>query len=226
MKSYPSIPSTRNRTTPLGEPCVGFYKYDGSNLRWEWQRKRGYVKFGTRNRLFGADEAPFNEAIPIFNETLGPRIEKIMTDNFKGIMEFVVFTEFWGNKSFAGTHEPDDEKFLTLIDVSVYKKGMLPPRDFVKLFQPLDDSANPHRFPIIVYEGNLNKEIIEQVRSGFILTQNGTPAHWYQDGNPPEGVVFKGANHRGQVWMAKAKTNAYLERLKGKFKQDWEQYAE
>lgn len=204
MKAYPSIPSSRDRTTPLGQPCYGFYKYDGSNLRWEWSKKRGFYKFGTRHRLFGPDEAPYNKAIPIFMETVGPQVEKIVRDEYKGVTDFIVYTEFWGNQSFAGSHVDGDRMNLTLIDVNIHRKGFIPPKDFWKLFQDHEFTA------ALTYTGNLNQEIIETVRKDVnYLT---------------EGMVFKGVNDRGQIWMVKTKTLAYLARLKEKFQQDWEKY--
>jgi hypothetical protein len=50
MEQYPSIEGSSK--APLGKPCIAFYKYDGSNLRWEWNPKKGWFKFGTRHELF------------------------------------------------------------------------------------------------------------------------------------------------------------------------------
>jgi len=33
----------------FGEYSYSFIKYDGSNLRFCWNRKRGWYKFGSRN---------------------------------------------------------------------------------------------------------------------------------------------------------------------------------
>jgi hypothetical protein len=38
MQQYPSIDGSGK--APLGVPCIAFYKYDGSNLRWEWSPKQ------------------------------------------------------------------------------------------------------------------------------------------------------------------------------------------
>lgn len=57
MQQYPSILGSSK--APLGEPCIAFVKYDGSNLRWEWSPKRGWNKYGTRTQLF-------NETTPIY----------------------------------------------------------------------------------------------------------------------------------------------------------------
>ena len=44
MKEYPKIPNSKD--FPLGQ-CITFEKYDGSNIRAEWTKKKGFHKFGT-----------------------------------------------------------------------------------------------------------------------------------------------------------------------------------
>lgn len=39
MLQYPSILGVKKM--PLGHKCYAFYKYDGSNLRFEWSPKKG-----------------------------------------------------------------------------------------------------------------------------------------------------------------------------------------
>lgn len=218
MKSYPSIPSSRDRTIPIGQPCLGFMKYDGSNLRWEWSKKQGWHKFGTRNRLFGPEEAPYNQAIPIFLEHIGPIVEENIRHEFKGVQEIVAFTEFMGPSSFAGSHVLEEPKALKLIDVSVYKKGIIPPRHFMKLFGKHDFA------PELLYEGNFSRELIFGVRAGVY----DRPVDVFGGFNniPFEGMVCKGADHRGQVWMAKIKTDAYLNKLRAAFGDEWAKYGE
>jgi LEA14-like dessication related protein len=41
-----------------------------------------------------------------------------------------------------------------------------------------------------------------------------------------EGVVCKGMNRDGSVWMVKIKTYAYMQKLKQTFQQDWLNYWE
>ena len=46
MKSYDKIPHWNKAI--LGEPTIAFLKNDGSNLRFEFSKKRGeFYKFGT-----------------------------------------------------------------------------------------------------------------------------------------------------------------------------------
>ena len=46
MIVYPSIAGLSH--VPLGEPCLAFHKYDGSNLRFFWSRRAGWHRYGTR----------------------------------------------------------------------------------------------------------------------------------------------------------------------------------
>ena len=63
MLAYPSIPSWRD--VSKGLPCLAFYKYDGSNLRFEWNSKTGWCKFGTRTQLFDKYTELYSQALPL-----------------------------------------------------------------------------------------------------------------------------------------------------------------
>lgn len=190
MKTYPSIPKGTG-----GEGVLHtFDKIDGSNLRFEWTKKRGWFKFGTRRRLFDETDPVFGEAIPLFNERLAQPLEKIIIA--QGWPKVVVFVEFWGPNSFAGLHEPDDPKFLTVIDVSPHQKGILDPKEFVKLF----GEFGPRYFGAIPW----NKPYIDVVRSGSIV------------GISFEGVVGKAVRNKKMV-MYKAKTQAWIDKVKLKY---------
>jgi len=194
MKLYPSI----SRST--GQQFQEFYAYvfdklDGSNLRVEWTRKRGWFKYGTRARLFDETDEVFGGAIPLFKETLAGGIEKVARDERWD--QVTVFMEFWGEKSFAGLHEPGDPKKLTLFDVNPYKKGILGPRQFLDLFDGL---------PISRLLGRIKwtRGFVEEVRLGKI------PNITF------EGVVGKGGKGHDLV-MAKAKTQAWTDKVMEKF---------
>lgn len=203
METYPAIPGWR--AAPLGRPCLGFRKYDGSNLRWEWRRKKGWTKFGTRERLFDESEAPYNQAIALFMERLAEMIVQKVTKAHRGIECMTAFTEFFGPNSFAGNHRPEEEKSLVLLDLHVPHVGILPPRDFLKLFDEQEHVAE------LLYEGNFNRQFIDAVRAGEFAVE--------------EGLVCKGVE-RGRPWAAKVKTLAYLERLKGTFGERWVEFAD
>lgn len=92
MKQYPSI--LGSKSAPLGKKVIAFYKYDGSNLRWEWSSKQGWYKFGTRTRLFDSTDPDFGKAIPLFLNTMGDELVTRCKDLEKGLKSIIVFTEF------------------------------------------------------------------------------------------------------------------------------------
>lgn len=205
MKSYPSINGSSGAPN---DQCIAFYKYDGSNLRFEWTRKRGWHLFGTRKRLFDESDTEFGAAIPLFKATLAADLETIIKKEYRDSQEVVVFCEYFGDLSFAGQHKAHDKtKKLVLIDVDIHKKGFVSPREFVNNFcKKLGDKAAQ-----VVYEGNLNASFIEDVR-------NGKYPVW-------EGVVCKGGSGH-KIWRCKIKTAAYLQKLKEVYADNWESYWE
>lgn len=203
MKSYPSIEGPSKAPKDQG---IAFYKYDGSNLRFEWNKKRGFHKYGTRKRLFDETDPDFGEAIKIFNTTLSTDLESIFKQYYRDSQEMTVFCEFFGENSFAGQHKPEPHK-LVLLDVDVYKHGFVSPREFVKVFcNELGDRAAQ-----VIYEGNLNESFIKDVREGKYPVN--------------EGVVFKGGSGH-KIWRTKIKTNTYLQKLKETYAEGWESYWE
>lgn len=211
MKDYPSIQGSSQAPR---KPCIAFHKYDGSNLRFEWSKKRGWHKFGTRKRLFDETDDIFGPAIPLFMNTLGDGIIDVIKSNkhWRNNERVTVFAEYVGPNSFAGLHDlyPENPMELVLFDVWLFKYGLIGPREFSREFSDL-------RIPEIVYEGNLNEELIAGVRRGDYNLGDGIE----------EGVVCKGGSggHR-DLWMAKIKTQAYLDKLKAVFGTGWDQYAE
>jgi len=206
MKEYPTIPGVAKSPKDYS---LAFYKYDGSNLRFEWNKKVGWNKFGTRHRLFDKTDPVFSEAIDIFHATVQPKIEPILIKNYREAQEFTAYCEFFGDESFSGQHKSDDKtKRLVLFDVNVHKRGFIGPRDFIKLFGHLDITAK------LVYEGNISEEFIQMVRTntipGVILN---------------EGVICKGGTKHDR-WMTKIKTNQYLEKLKAVYADGWQEYWE
>jgi hypothetical protein len=194
MKSYPSIPRSTGQDFVEFDAYV-FDKLDGSNLRWEWARKSGWYKHGTRTRLFDETDLVFGKAPSIFRETLANDLEKIARDQRWERM--IVFTEFWGPGSFAGLHEDTGEKYLTLIDVNPYKKGILGPRDFIKLFGHL-------RTPNFLGKQRWTRGYVETVRRGEV------------EGITEEGVVGKGGEGHKLI-MAKAKTQVWIDKVIAKY---------
>lgn len=208
---YPKMPGSG--AAPL-ERCVAFDKYDGTNLHWVWEPELGWYGFGTRRDRFDLDETgitEFNAAHPgledaatIFLNSLAEPLTKVLEDNqFYDSSEIIVFTEYLGPNSFAGKHKSGDDKQLVLFDVQV-SAGFLAPDLFVEHFSKLPIAR-------VVYRGKLTGKFTTDVREGrFDVT---------------EGVVCKGGK-TGNVWMVKIKTNAYMNRLKESFANDWENYWE
>jgi hypothetical protein len=199
MQQYPSIPGASK--SPIGEYCIAFYKYDGSNLRWEWSPKRGWNKFGTRRHLFDAATPIYNQAIPIFMDHLADEIVYRTRQLVKNPERITAFTEFFGPNSFAGAHEIDDPKELRLFDVFLFKKGLVPPKQFVKVYGDMPQAAE------VIYEGNLSRQFVMDVREG-------------------KYPVIEGVIAKGDDFMVKIKTKAYFDRLFNQFGDDWEKYSE
>lgn len=199
MLQYPSIPGSVK--APLGKPCIAFYKYDGSNLRWEWSPKQGWNKYGTRRQLFDESDSTFGPAIPIFLEKIADDLVYRVKQVHKNPQRITAFTEYFGKKSFAGSHEPDDPKTLKLFDVFLFQKAFIKPKDFVEMFEDTEYGAE------VVYTGQMNRQFIMDVRSG-------------------KYPVFEGVICKGHDWTCKVKTSEYFERLRHKYDSAWENYAE
>lgn len=195
MKSYPSIASSLGQSyRDIGYSIV-FDKLDGSNLRVEWTKKTGWNKWGTRNRLFDHTDEIFAPAIKVFEARMLEPLTKICVDN--RWERVIAFMEFYGENSFAGLHEPADEKHLTLFDVNIHKKGLIGPREFIKTFKTVDT-------PSVVCECNWTRGFVDRVRNGEV------------EGITFEGVVGKsGEGHKLQ--MAKAKTQAWVDKVKARY---------
>lgn len=194
MKDYPTIPKDVRHV-----PVYAFDKLDGSNVRAEWSRKKGFHKFGSRTQLI-SDEQPFLTEAP---DLIRAKYEKDVTDILRKerCESAILFFEFWGQNSFAGTHVVEPHT-VTLFDVAPYKKGILYPADYLKLFMGLDIAK-------LLYYGNPTQEFCEMV-SGSTL-----------DGMTFEGVVCKAPNGRTPTpIMFKVKSNAWVTKLKDYCKGD------
>jgi|ERR1035437_2408706 hypothetical protein len=198
MEQYPSILGSSK--APLGKPCIAFNKYDGSNLRFEWSPKQGWHKFGTRRQLFDERTPIFGKAIQHF-DLMADEIVRRVRDRVKNPQRITAFAEFFGPGSFAGSHLEGEEQELRLFDIFLFKQGLVPPKDFVKMFGDLPQAAE------IIYEGPLNKQFIADVKQGKY--------------NVFEGVVAKGSD-----FMIKIKTDEYFKKLRQKYPERWEEFGE
>lgn len=196
MKPYPSIQSSQGQKFQEFEAYV-FDKLDGSNLRFEWTRKARWSKFGTRNRLFDHTDPDFGLAIPLFLAGWQEDLTRIAVDNRWD--HLIVYMEFWGPNSFAGKHEADDVKRLTLFDACPNKKGLLGPKDFLKAFGHLHT-------PRFLGIHKWTRGFVDRIRKG----ESGLKDITF------EGVVGKGGS-RHKLVMAKAKTQAWIDKVMAQY---------
>jgi hypothetical protein len=170
---------------------------DGSNLRWEWDRKfGGWYRQGTRHQLFDKFHPEFGDAIELFMDTLAlPLQNRILNEGWPSV---VVFTEYWGISSFAGKHDPEDPKNLTIIDISPYKMEMLPPERFLEFTK---DLPTPKYFGLMDWNYNFRRSIYDSRLYGVTF----------------EGVVGKYSYGRNRVDMLKLKSKAWLDRVRIEF---------
>lgn len=213
MLHYPKMPGIGKLPD---ERCIAFEKYDGTNLHWDWDRDFGWHAFGTRRDEFNllpdgiaqfvAKHAQLAGAAEVFQATLANGIEQVLRDKaeYQGFQSVKAFTEFLGPESFAGLHKGGDAKRLVLFDVWAEGYGFIGPRQFIADFGHLPIAR-------VVCEGRMSR-FSEDVRSGKY--------------GVAEGVVCKGGTGGMDVWMAKIKTYAYMDKLKQAFADDWENYWE
>lgn len=198
--TYPSIDGPTFEF--LDQPCVAFEKLDGSNLRFFWDQQRGWHSAGTRHMWFKPKTPTFGPAFAQFKQEYGTRLLEAMRPHkeYRGVKELVAFAEFFGAKTFSGSHIENDPKRLVLFDIYLGGRGFVPPKDFAAHFGHLPIAP-------VVYEGPFSRAFIEDVAAGKYPVA--------------EGVVAKGLvtrrQHHGQagqeVWMAKVKTRTWLAEL-------------
>ena len=215
MKTYTSIPKWKPEY--FGKHVFGFYKIDGSNFRAEWDRKlskksrftKGFAKFGTRREAIHKNN-PFFEGIKIFDDKFSEELdEKFRTHKrFRGIDRITVYGEFFGNNSFAGIHDWKVMHDIYLYDVFLYKKGYLPPAEFLKIF-PYEELDICKCF----YKGEFTPEVLKHVEDGTLCQWQYGPQSTQE---LEEGMVFKGVEE-GKVFMFKVKTKEWLQKVKEKY---------
>lgn len=205
---YPKIPENSDKVL---NKCYAFEKLDGTNMHWVWTLVDGWHLFGTRRTQF-----PFTkDGIVEFTKT-HPELTnapQIFNDKFRDKMtaffsrtktwclkKVILFTEFYGPNSFAGSHNEEDARqnlqTLTIIDLSLGGEFFAPD-------QLVEDVGEQGGFDIakLIYTGKYNGQFIKDVRNGKYPVK--------------EGVVIKGTIGN-DLFMTKVKTSAYLKRLEGK----------
>jgi hypothetical protein len=188
MKSYPSITTL----IQMGLPIYAFDKIDGSNIRAEWSKKRGLYKFGARKRLLGEDQPILTKAQGLILEQ-EDIIAKICEKN--KWQSITLFYEFAGIKSSFGNHIEEDDHKVWLIDANPYKRGILPPREFINQFDGIQQSS-------LLYRGNCNNALLDSVNNGTL------------EGMGSEGVVCKTKGKGNTIIMFKIKREDWYHRLR------------
>jgi hypothetical protein len=193
MKDYPSIPQSIGQKFVEIPNAYVFDKLDGSSMRSEWAKGRGWYKHGKRQGLVD-DSNPFLAQVPVlFDEFLYDSLERIAVN--RKWKHLIVFYEFWGDKSFAGRHYENDEYHLTVFDAAADKKGIMGPEDFRFTFEGQVET------PACLGRFNWTRGFVQRVHDGEI------------EGITFEGVVGKlGTRH--DIVRAKAKTKAWLDKVK------------
>jgi|ERR1035437_17125 hypothetical protein len=200
MNAYPTIDYWGQN---LGLKIFAFDKIDGSNIRVEYSQKRGFYKFGTRKMMIDEKNEPFGFVIDLFMKKYEPLIKIFKSKDYRNSLSYVCYLELAGEKSEFGSHDFKNDKTitLTLFDIEdVRKNEFIVPKNFIKHFGEEVD------IPRVVYNGNLNKEFIQQVKENKL-----------DSGLLVEGCVCKGiiSNRKDSaLFMCKIKTNDWFDRLR------------
>jgi hypothetical protein len=191
MKQYPSITKDIRKDIYI----YAFDKLDGSNIRAEWNSKKGFYKFGSRTQLIDSSHKPLGKAIQLIKEKYEIELAKVFKEQHW--QNVLCFFEFHGPNSFAGSHSEKEDQTVTLLDVNVYKQGLMEPAQFIKLFGHLD-------IPKVLFEGSVNSDLFDKVKQSIL------------DGMTFEGVVCKGSNDKKTKMpiMFKIKSNLWIQKLK------------
>lgn len=203
MKHYPSI----SHIPAYGVEFTAFDKLDGSNIRAEWSAKRSsFYKFGSRRQLIDENDPVLGKSINLIISKFERHLSEIFKN--KGHESVVCFFEFYGPSSFAGQHKTDENHDVALIDVAPYKKGIIPPKEFV-------DSYGHLGIPNVLYHGTMNASFADSVRNGTL------------PGMTFEGVVCKHLSSNGKMTeMFKVKNDAWIKRLKEVYADDERKFNE
>lgn len=188
MKTYPSIEKKFSKK----ESYYLFDKLDGSNIRAEWSKKRGFYKFGSRNALIDENHEQLGESVLLIKE-LEEEFTKIARS--EKIDRFIAFFEFLGENSFAGSHSAEPHK-VVLIDFNIYKKGFMPPKKFIEIFEDRIE------IPKLIYIGKINETILSEIRNNTL------------NGMTFEGVIGKRIIGSSSHDYFKYKSQAWLDKLK------------
>jgi hypothetical protein len=197
MKQYPSITKDVRQDTYI----YAFDKLDGSNIRAEWNYKKGFYKFGSRTQLIDSSNKPLGKSINLIQEKYSDDLTRIFKE--QRYQDALCFFEFYGPSSFAGLHSENEDQTVILLDVNPYKQGIMEPEQFINLFGSLD-------IPKVLYQGNVTAELFDSVKQSTLKDMT------------LEGIVCKGTNDKKTKMpiMFKVKSNKWLNLLKEHCKGD------
>jgi hypothetical protein len=162
MKTYPTIPglTPKIRSEVENEYVYLFRKEDGSNIRVEWNLKRGFYKYGRRNGLLDDSNPVLLEAPEIFQSKYGKELGYVLTHTCKyKDASAVLFFEFFGPNSRFG-HHVDEEHDVQIFDINYYKKGFVDPPNFLAFMSKFETG--------LVWKGRFDQEVLDQVRVGTL----------------------------------------------------------
>ena len=185
----------------LGLPTIAFDKLDGSNLRFEWSRKRGFYKFGTRRCIIEEKTEFYGAGIRIFLDKYASELDKVFRYEYKNTESFICYGEYFGPNSRFGFHDPTDKMDVVLFDIDQHKRGLIHPREFIKVFGSL-------HIPKVIYDGVLSHALYDKVYSNSVEGF---------ENQLQEGVICKTTindNNFGNLHYCKIKTKDWLEGLK------------
>lgn len=196
MKQYPSIIQKEIANVDV----YAFDKLDGSNIRAEFTRKNGFIKFGSRHQMLDDQSGTIlRHAIPLIKNKYTESFGKIIQDFGSNTKSIVGFFEFFGPNSFAGFHTENDlEKFdVVLFDIDAFKIGLLPPQEFLQVTKNVETAK-------LLYTGKPNQNFIDSVKNQQL------------EGMTFEGVVCKSRplKKERQPLMFKIKSKAWIDKLK------------
>jgi hypothetical protein len=125
--------------------------------------KRSFDLFGSRHELIDKTHPFLAGVIDVFNRDYASTLDKFFRKEFSNEREIIVFGEYFGAQSFAGLHVPGDPTMqFVMFDVLVGHKTpkFILPQEFIKMFTGVVKIARE------VYRGNLNDQLIKDVREG------------------------------------------------------------
>jgi hypothetical protein len=135
----------------------------------------------------------------LFASKLGLQLEEVIKRS--KWQHAVVFAEFHGPRSFAGVHHEDDVHVLSLLDAAPNKKGIMPPKDYLKQVYPYVTER-----AAFIERSNWNEQLVRDVENGLWTLEDNADA-------PYEGIVGKYMDGK-RLKMLKAKTQAWKDKVK------------